>query len=133
MDSTPDERVLPLGKFRTPYPLCRPAWLLWLLIPLSPSQQAAQEKRLKQLEEEARKKDPSKAFSLKLPDILPYFSVSPVDVELRPWSAVTLVFKGQASKIGTYASVFNHLVCFIWRIDRLGHEQVFVPNKMCKS
>lgn len=70
-----------------------------------PSQQAAQEKRLKQLEEEARKKDPSKAFALKLPDILPYFSVSPVDVELRPWSAVTLVFKGQASKIGTYVCV----------------------------
>jgi hypothetical protein len=41
-----------------------------------------------------------KVTSFKLPEIVPHFTVIPPEIELRPWTAVTYIFRGQSNKIG---------------------------------
>lgn len=62
--------------------------------------QIAQNQELQKMEMEAKKKDPSKAFNVKATEIAAHFTVIPQEIELRPWTAVTYVFKGQSPKTG---------------------------------
>ena len=64
---------------------------------------AAQVQKLKAMEEEAKKTNPNKAFTVKPSDITACFTVIPSEIQLQPWTAVTYIFRGISSKAGRYA------------------------------